>query len=37
MELSGADRRAFLKALISPPTPSAALVRALKRHTIKVE
>jgi len=37
MELSEADRRAFLKALISPPAPSAALVRALKRHALEIE
>ena len=30
--LSGADRDAFLEALLNPPEPTKALVAALKRH-----
>lgn len=37
MELTEADRKIFLEALLSPPKPSARLVSALKRHTIEVE
>jgi uncharacterized protein (DUF1778 family) len=32
MLLTGADRDAFLKALLNPPEPTEALVAALKRH-----
>jgi uncharacterized protein (DUF1778 family) len=32
MVLSGADRDAFLEALLNPPEPAKALVAALKRH-----
>ena len=32
MLLSGADRDAFMKALLNPPEPTEALVAALKRH-----
>ncbi|HZZ34477.1 MAG TPA: DUF1778 domain-containing protein [Caulobacteraceae bacterium] len=32
MELSGADRDAFLKAIANPPEPAPRLVKALKRH-----
>ncbi len=32
MVLTGADRDAFLKALLNPPKPSAHLIAALKRH-----
>lgn len=32
MVLAGADRDAFLAALMSPPEPTAKLVAALKRH-----
>lgn len=32
MTLLGADRDAFLKALLDPPPPTARLVAALKRH-----
>ena len=30
--LSGADRDAFLAAVLNPPEPTDRLVRALKRH-----
>ena len=30
--LTGADRDAFLDALLNPPEPAEALVAALKRH-----
>lgn len=32
MVLTGADRDAFLKALLNPPEPTKKLVAALKRH-----
>jgi uncharacterized protein (DUF1778 family) len=32
MILTGADRDAFLSALLNPPQPTEALVAALKRH-----
>jgi uncharacterized protein (DUF1778 family) len=32
MVLTGADRDAFLDALLNPPEPTEALVAALKRH-----
>jgi uncharacterized protein (DUF1778 family) len=32
MALTGADREAFLAALLAPPPPTAPLVVALKRH-----
>ena len=32
MRLSGADRDAFLAALLNPPAPNAKLIAALKRH-----
>ncbi len=32
MVLTGADREAFLDALMNPPAPTAKLVAALKRH-----
>jgi uncharacterized protein (DUF1778 family) len=32
MVLRGADRDAFLKAVLSPPPPAARLVRSLRRH-----
>ena len=32
MVLTGADRDAFLKAVLDPPKPTAKLVAALKRH-----
>lgn len=32
MTLTGADRDAFLKAVLNPPAPTAKLVAALKRH-----
>ncbi len=32
MVLSGADRDVFLEAIRNPPKPTAALVRALRRH-----
>ena len=32
MILTGADRDAFLDALLNPPEPTEALVAALKRH-----
>lgn len=32
MVLAGADRDAFLAALLNPPAPTAKLVAALKRH-----
>jgi uncharacterized protein (DUF1778 family) len=32
MVLAGADRDAFLAAVLSPPEPTAKLVAALKRH-----
>jgi uncharacterized protein (DUF1778 family) len=32
MILTGADRDAFLDALLKPPEPTEALVAALKRH-----
>jgi uncharacterized protein (DUF1778 family) len=32
MVLSGADRDVFLEAIRNPPKPTAALIRALRRH-----
>ncbi|MGH7125935.1 MAG: DUF1778 domain-containing protein, partial [Stellaceae bacterium] len=32
MVLTGADRDAFLDALLDPPPPTAKLIQALKRH-----
>jgi uncharacterized protein (DUF1778 family) len=32
MELTGADRDAFIAALLAPPEPTKKLVAALKRH-----
>ena len=32
MVLTGADREAFLEALMNPPEPSEKLVAALRRH-----
>ncbi len=32
MLLAGADRDAFMKALLNPPEPTEALVAALRRH-----
>ena len=32
MVLTGADRDAFLKAILKPPAPTDKLVAALKRH-----
>jgi uncharacterized protein (DUF1778 family) len=32
MELAGADRDAFLAAVLNPPEPADKLVAALKRH-----
>ncbi len=32
MTLAGADRAAFLDALMNPPEPSAKLIAALRRH-----
>lgn len=32
MELLGADREAFLAAVMDPPEPTAKLVAALRRH-----
>ncbi len=32
MLLTGADRDAFVEALVNPPEPTEALVAALKRH-----
>lgn len=32
MVLAGADREVFLEAVRSPPKPTAALIRALRRH-----
>ncbi len=32
MRLAGADREAFLNALMHPPVPNRRLVAALKRH-----
>ncbi len=32
MVLAGADREAFLDAVLNPPKPAARLVAALKRH-----
>jgi uncharacterized protein (DUF1778 family) len=32
MILAGADRDAFLKAVLDPPAPTVRLVAALKRH-----
>jgi uncharacterized protein (DUF1778 family) len=32
MILTGANRDAFLDALLNPPEPTAALIAALKRH-----
>jgi uncharacterized protein (DUF1778 family) len=37
MELTEADRKIFLKALLSPPKPPRRLVTALKRHTAELE
>ncbi|MGO9265757.1 MAG: DUF1778 domain-containing protein [Candidatus Binataceae bacterium] len=37
MELTEADRKVFLEALLSPPKPSARLVSALKHHATEVE
>lgn len=32
MALAGADRQAFLNALLHPPAPTAKLIAALRRH-----
>jgi uncharacterized protein (DUF1778 family) len=32
MQLGGADREVFLRALADPPAPAAKLVAALRRH-----
>jgi uncharacterized protein (DUF1778 family) len=32
MVLAGADRDAFLDAVLDPPAPTAKLIAALKRH-----
>jgi uncharacterized protein (DUF1778 family) len=32
MVLTGADREAFLDAVLNPPAPTAKLIAALKRH-----
>lgn len=32
MVLTGADREAFLEALMNPPAPSEKLIAALRRH-----
>jgi uncharacterized protein (DUF1778 family) len=32
MVLAGADREVFLEAVRNPPKPTAALIRALRRH-----
>ncbi len=37
MELTEADRKVFLRALLRPPKPPARLVAALKRHATEVE
>ena len=37
MELTEADRRVFLRAVLSPPKPSGRLITALKRHGAEVE
>ena len=37
MELTEADRKVFLGALLSPPKPSGRLITALKRHDAEVE
>jgi uncharacterized protein (DUF1778 family) len=37
MELTEADRKVFLKALLSPPKPPRRLVTALKRHATELE
>ena len=37
MELTEADRRVFLKAVLCPPKPSGRLITALKRHGADVE
>jgi uncharacterized protein (DUF1778 family) len=37
MELTEADRKIFLEALLHPAKPSARLVQALKRHAAEVE
>src|SRR6516162_4907281 len=37
MELTEADRRVFLKAVLCPPKPSGRLITALKRHGAEVE
>jgi uncharacterized protein (DUF1778 family) len=37
MELTEADRRVFLRAVLNPPKPSGRLITALKRHGAEVE
>jgi uncharacterized protein (DUF1778 family) len=37
MELTEADRKVFLRALLNPPRPAARLVAALRRHAAEVE
>jgi uncharacterized protein (DUF1778 family) len=37
MDLTEADRKVFLKALLSPPKPPRRLVAALKRHTTELK
>jgi uncharacterized protein (DUF1778 family) len=37
MELTEADRKTFLRALLTPPKPPARLVNALARHATEVE
>jgi uncharacterized protein (DUF1778 family) len=37
MELTEADRKIFLQAVLSPPKPSSRLLTALKRHGAEVE
>jgi uncharacterized protein (DUF1778 family) len=37
MELTQADRKLFLEAVLRPPKPSARLIAALTRHRTEVE
>jgi uncharacterized protein (DUF1778 family) len=37
MVLRGADRDAFLKAVVNPPAPAPRLIAALRRHRKEVE
>jgi uncharacterized protein (DUF1778 family) len=37
MELTEADRKVFLGALLNPPKPTARLLDALKRHAIEAQ